>query len=631
MHNKDKKRSQRRITRLLGQWLLLCVCIALLCTWLFVYCLQNWLSDRETQTLLSINISDVTADISDASDENLLALTHTVANLLEAGETDLDAIAEEYSIAEINVVNGDGVITASTYASFLGYQMADGAQSGEFCVLLGDAEEYVQSYQPISYDESISRKYAGVSLSDGGFVQVGYDAEEFQKDIDAQVIGATRNRHVGQSGYILISDESGVIVSDRNGGEGQALSVTGITLDTDDLQAGEKFRAEVYGESCFCMYDETEGYYIISVLPASEALASRNTAVVTTVAAELIVFACEFLLICFLMWQLVVKNIYKINDSLSEITAGHLDVKVDVCTNREFTALSQDINATVDTLKRYIAETAARMDQELAYAKEIQYASLPGIFPPYTDCVQFDLFASMHTAREVGGDFYDFYFAGEDRLAFLVADVSGKGIPAAMFMMRAKTLIKGLAESGMEVNEVFTRANTRLCENNEANMFVTAWLGVLHLKTGLVEYVNAGHNPPLVNCAEPQPAGCRDGKDPGFHYLKSRPGFVLAGMEGIRYRKNVLQLSPGDTVFLYTDGVTEATDGQMRLYGEERLRAVVNSSRMTPEELCAAVKADVDAFVGGAPQFDDITMLALTYKGDGAEAHGKPEGAAGAL
>ncbi|MCD7756593.1 MAG: serine/threonine-protein phosphatase, partial [Clostridiales bacterium] len=116
-----------------------------------------------------------------------------------------------------------------------------------------------------------------------------------------------------------------------------------------------------------------------------------------------------------------------------------------------------------------------------------------------------------------------------------------------------------------------------------------------------------------------------------FHYLKSRPGFVLAGMEGIRYRKNELRLSPGDTVFLYTDGITEATDGQMQLYGEERLRTVVNRGRMTPEELCAAVKADVDTFVGGAPQFDDITMLALTYKGDGAEPHEKSEDAVCAL
>ncbi len=610
MKKENKNNSKKKITVILGQWLMLCIGVVCALSLIFVCFLQNWLSDKETVSLLSINISDVTADISDASDENLLALTYQVADLLEAGTMDIYEIAEEYSIAEIDIINSDGVITESTHDGFIGYQMADGEQSGEFLVLLGDADEFVQSYQPTSSDPSISRKYAGITLSSGGFIQVGYDAEEFQKDIDLQVVGVTRNRHVGQNGYIIISDENGMIVSDRNGGEGEELSVTGISLDTVSVAENEMFRMTVYGEECFCMYEYTEGYYIISVLPVNEALSSRNIAVVTMVGIEVILFLCEFFLLGSLLWHLVVKNIYKINSSLMEITEGNLDVVVDVCTNEEFTALSNDINATVATLKRSIAETEARINQELTYAKEIQYSALPAIFPPYSDCTKFDLFASMHTAKEVGGDFYDFYFVGEDRLAFLIADVSGKGIPAAMFMMRAKTLIKDLAESGMEVNEVFTAANERLCENNDANMFVTAWLGVLDLNTGIVEYVNAGHNPPLVKTA----AGTQQKK---FSYLKSRPGFVLAGMDGIRYRKNVLQLAPGDVIFIYTDGVTEATNEDMQLYGEDKLCEFLNSFDYPPEELCGAVKADVDAFAGNAPQFDDITMLALKYNGKG--------------
>ncbi|MCC8015686.1 MAG: SpoIIE family protein phosphatase [Eubacterium sp.] len=613
MKKENKNKSQKKITVILGQWLFLCIGVVFVLSWIFVCILQNRLSDKETVSLLSVNISDVTADISDASDENLLALTHRVAELIEAGSANIYEIAEEYSIAEINVVNAEGIITESTYDSFLNYQMADGEQSGEFLVLLGDEDEYVQSYQPTSSDPSISRKYAGVSLSSGGFVQVGYDAEEFQKDIDSQVIGATRNRHVGQSGYIIIADENGMVVSDRNGGEGEELSLTGISFDAASLAEDRVFRSVVYGEDCFCMYEYAEGYYIISVLPVSEALSSRNIAVATMVGMEVILFLCLFLLLCFLLWQLVIKNIHKINRGLLEITEGNLDVVVDVCTNEEFTSLSNDINATVDSLKRSMAETEARINEELTYAREIQHSALPGIFPPYSDCRQFELFASMHTAKEVGGDFYDFYFIGEDRLAFLVADVSGKGIPAAMFMMRTKTLIKDLAESGMEVNDVFTAANKRLCENNDMNMFVTAWLGVLDLKTGLVEFVNAGHNPPLVKIqSEPSAENLEKGR---FSYLKYRSGFVLAGAEGIRYRKNVLQLSPGDVIFLYTDGVTEAADKDMEFYGEERLLTLLNSADYTPERLCGAVKADVDKFAGDAPQYDDITMLALRYNG----------------
>ena len=211
----------------------------------------------------------------------------------------------------------------------------------------------------------------------------------------------------------------------------------------------------------------------------------------------------------------------------------------------------------------------------------------------------------MYTAKEVGGDFYDFYFVDEDTLAFLIADVSGKGIPAAMFMMTSKTLLKSYAESGMSVDEVFTSANEKLCEGNEADMFVTAWMGLLNVKTGLLTFANAGHTPPLV----------RHGAG-SFTYLKSRPGFVLAGMDGIRYRKNEFQLSPGDMLYLYTDGVTEATDLHNELYGEDRLLDVLNHhTGSDAEALCTAVKADVDAFVGKSPQFDDITMLCLVYHG----------------
>ena len=209
----------------------------------------------------------------------------------------------------------------------------------------------------------------------------------------------------------------------------------------------------------------------------------------------------------------------------------------------------------------------------------------------------------MITAKEVGGDFYDFYMLNESTIAFLVADVSGKGIPAAMFMMRAKTVIRDLAERGLEPDEIFTIANEKLCENNDAGMFVTAWLGILDTKTGLLKFANAGHNPPLFK---------RSGEE--FSYMKARSGMLLAGMEGIKYRKNELQLVPGDKLYLYTDGVTEATDNNTELYGEQRLLDFVNSlENIEPESLCKLIKDDVDKFVGTAPQFDDITMLAMNF------------------
>jgi serine phosphatase RsbU (regulator of sigma subunit) len=357
------------------------------------------------------------------------------------------------------------------------------------------------------------------------------------------------------------------------------------------------------------MYDTTEGYYIISVLPTSEAIFSRNLAVCVSMFMEVIVFAILFALIYFLIKILVVDNIRKINQSLSQITNGNLNVTVDVRTNKEFASLSDDINQTVVSLKGYIAEAAARIDKELEFSKSIQHSALPNVFPPYPNRKDFDIFASMNTAKEVGGDFYDFCFVGEDRFAFVIADVSGKGIPASLFMMTAKTMIKSFAETGAEVNDVFTCANEKLYENNETGMFVTAWMGIIDLKTGFMTFANAGHNPPLLKQGNGE-----------FTYLKSKAGFVLAGMGGMKYCKNELQLNPGDVIYLYTDGVTEATDSNNQLYGEDRLQNVLNLNKSSDvASLCKVVKYDVDAFVDDAPQFDDITMLALRYNGSSEE------------
>lgn len=251
-----------------------------------------------------------------------------------------------------------------------------------------------------------------------------------------------------------------------------------------------------------------------------------------------------------------------------------------------------------------ISLNTARIESELNLATDIQANMLPSIFPAFPDKQEFDIYATMSPAKEVGGDFYDFFMLDEKHVAFLVADVSGKGVPAALFMVIAKTLIKNNMHMGNSAGEVFTKVNQMLCEGNEAGLFVTAWMGVLDLTEGTLTYVNAGHNPPLIR---------RGNGD--FEYLHSHPGFVLAGMEGIRYKEKTLQMEPGDRIFLYTDGVTEATNGQDELYGEDRLKSFLNQHREDhPIDAIRGVRENVDTFVGGADQFDDITMLMLEYK-----------------
>ncbi len=250
-----------------------------------------------------------------------------------------------------------------------------------------------------------------------------------------------------------------------------------------------------------------------------------------------------------------------------------------------------------------ITEEKQRVDAELNLATAIQANMLPNTFPPFPERKEFDLYAAMDPAREVGGDLYDFFMTDEHHLALVIADVSGKGVPAALYMVIAKILIKNHAQMGMSPAEVFTRVNEILCESNRIEMFVTAWMAFIDLRDGQMTVVNAGHNPPLV----------KSGAD-GYEYLKLRAGFVLAGMEGMKYRQTELTLKPGDRLFLYTDGVTEATDASEQLYGEKRLKDYLNAHAGDGvRETLDGLRADVDAFVGDAEQFDDMTMLLFDY------------------
>ena len=257
-------------------------------------------------------------------------------------------------------------------------------------------------------------------------------------------------------------------------------------------------------------------------------------------------------------------------------------------------------------LEKQAADASARqrIETELNVATRIQADMLPCMFPAFPERPEFDVYAGMTPAKEVGGDFYDFFLVDEDHLALVIADVSGKGVPAALFMVIAKTLLKNAAQTGLSPREVLEKVNNQLCENNQTEMFVTVWLGVYEISTGRLTAANAGHEYPALRR-----------KDGTFELVRDKHGFVLAGMVGSRYREYELILAPGDTLFVYTDGVAEATDASNALYGTDRMLEALNGcSDSTPRGLLCAVKESVDRFAGNVPQFDDITMLALQRK-----------------
>lgn len=601
------------ISRAFFRWLLMIVVAAFLVSMAFTWSHQTNMSKNNAEMLLRTNVGDVRQDVIDASDENLLALCREIARELDGGADSDSAgllrMMDAYDVAEINVVDENGIIVSTSFPKFLNYDMGSGEQSAAFlCLLDGSADEYVQSYQPTSFEPSLSRKYAGVRLKNGGFVEVGYDGARFRRDIDRYVINAAKNRHVGRSGCVIIANEDWNIVSDLYGNEGKNLYATGIWIDRTSMPENEVFHAQVYDQPSSCCYIYSEGYYIVAVLPENEIILQRDASIRTMGAVEILLFLLLFSVIVVLVRKLVIENLEKVNRSLSQITGGNLDEEVDVRSNVEFSELSDDINSMVSALKQYIRAAESRIDEELALAKNIQMSALPSVFPPYPDRDDFAIFAAMDTAKEVGGDFYDFYFLDENKLAFLIADVSGKGIPAAMFMMTSKTVLRDYAERGDAPEDIFINANDKLCDGNDTEMFLTAWMGFLETDTGLVRFINAGHNRPVL---------IRDGK---ASFVDQKVNMILAMTEDVPYTEQRVQLAPGDILYLYTDGVTEASKADESRFGNDRLLQLLSGDFGTGEAACRkiyeSVRQSIDFFTEGEPQFDDITQLCLYYAGD---------------
>ena len=275
---------------------------------------------------------------------------------------------------------------------------------------------------------------------------------------------------------------------------------------------------------------------------------------------------------------------------------------------------SLELNDQMNTIRRMEREQMELENQkreqeliarELSTARQIQKSMLPHIFPPFPDRREVDLFASMDPARDVGGDFYDFFFIDADHLCLVIADVSGKGIPGAMFMMISKRIIEDSSRQVHSPAEILYRTNEALCDSNQMDMFVTAWLGILEISTGKLTAANAGHEFPAIRR-----------KNGHFELYKDKHNFVLGGMEGVPYKEYDLHIAPGDKLFVYTDGVPEATAADGEMFGTERMILALNTcGDKSPEAILGGIRNAVDTFVGDAEQFDDLTMMCLEYRG----------------
>jgi phosphoserine phosphatase RsbU/P len=429
-----------------------------------------------------------------------------------------------------------------------------------------------------------------------------------------------------QSGYAFLISQSGVFVTHPDKAFIMHESIFSVAEAAGDPELREIGRAMLRGEEGFkaikshffgqkaWMYYAplpSTGWAIGVVFPEEALFAGIRSLNRVVLIIGTTGFVFLFVLIVVISGT-ITRPLRTLAGKAAEIARGNLDVEMGEVKGRdEVGDLSRSFDNMKIALKEYIsnlAETTAakeRYESELKIARTIQMSFLPKLFPPFPENVEFDIYATLESAKEVGGDLYDFFLLDKDRLFFSIGDVSGKGVPAALFMAAAKTLMKGTAVPDMMPAEVLARVNRELCQGNDSMMFVTVFCGILNFRTGELLYSNAGHNPPLLLHPDRPP-----------EWLPLPEGFFLGTMEEAGYETRQLLLAQGDMLLLYTDGVTEAMNGDKSFYQEERLiRVVEEHRRQSPEGLVREVLQSVQAFVGGEPQSDDITLLALSFQG----------------
>lgn len=373
------------------------------------------------------------------------------------------------------------------------------------------------------------------------------------------------------------------------------------------------FRDILSGKECRMYYTPipSNGWSLAVLFPVQELMADIDRLNQTMIILVLAGLSLLSLAVIFIS-RTITRPLRVMAKATEAIAKGDLDSELsNIQSGDEVGKMAQAFVTMQHSLKEYIRKltvtTAAkeRIESELSIAREIQMSILPKNFPPFPDQPEFDLYAVIEPAREVGGDFYDFFKIDRNHLCFVMADVSGKGVPASLFMAVTKTLVKATAKEGITPAEILTQVNNDLAEGNEASMFVTLFCGILNIETGEILFANAGHNPPLLITKQGQ-----------VSYLEGASGLVLGAMEGITYQGDRLQLESGESLFLYTDGVTEAMDLGENLFSEERLQQELSRLTQKPiQEILETLLERVKAFSREAPQSDDITMMVLQYRG----------------
>ena len=614
-----KDTGNKRIGVIIRRWLFAVIMAAFFISLVGIIIVQSLYQREYSYQLIETYVEDVSQEVDDS-------FTHLIydwaVSFTEDMEKRYDDLDNDYLIrlvdlnreilSEINIVDGNGIIVYSSCPEYVGWDIRSGKNASEFICLLQGEDYYEQGVRESEFSDKNQMIYVGKAFSSReGFIQYGVSYENYDNYVDETLSDVAKNRRIGFMGDIVICEENLEVIGSTDD------KYNGMIFDDPSIlpeKEGEIVRStyNLFGEKCYAVSTMIENHYIIGGFSIFEAAYGGNLDKVFIFLMNGLILFSILIVLSKTLDRHVISGIENINGSLARITGGDLEEKVSVKTSLEFTELSDGINQTVDRLKDMIAETEARIEEELETARSIQQTSLPNCTGFFRRNRYFELWADMETAKTVGGDFYDFYMLPDDILVVTMADVSDKGIPAAMFMMRAKTLMKSLAEDGLSVEAMAEAANKGLWENNEGSMFVTAWIGFIDLKTGKVRYVHAGHTCPVLF----------GNREPVF--IRQKRQMLMGGMPDVTYEDQEFVMEPGESLFLYTDGVTEAEREDEEQYGNDRLLSVLSGMNEAFEEsteknfceyVCNKVVEDVHAFAGEKPQSDDITVLCVRYKG----------------
>lgn len=495
------------------------------------------------------------------------------------------------------------------------------ADRAYFLAIMQDGVAEVVSEPVVSRATGATVFVVAAAVKDDAGRHLGLVAATVMMDRLSEIAGTIG---IGDRGFGWVMDHQGLLIAHPNPDLRMTLNLfDSAALGYEGLE--EIARTLARGEAGLSPYRRPDGTRFMTLytpipntphwglgvsMPESELMGPVNDLMRTLMSLMGLLLGAMLVLVIVVSGR-IAAPVRALMRGVEFVSAGHLEHRLDVRTGDEIQALAESFNRMTRDLKAHIENLArvtaekARVDGELRAANQIQASMLPHLFPPYPDVANLDLYATMEPAKEVGGDFYDFYMLDARRFCFCIGDVSGKGVPAALFMVIGMTILRNLVRQGLPLERVFADANDMLCSDN--GMFITTFMGILDTSTGVLEYVCAGHNPPLL--ASPGQA-CR--------YLEVPRNLFLGGLEGQGYQARRLILQPGDRLFLYTDGLTEAMNERGEFFGDERMIQAMDAlSDRDVHGTLRGMREVVEGFVQDAPAADDLTMLVLAMNANG--------------